>query len=516
MQKSTFAIEAATRFERAERTFVRTVCKRSFLCIVLALSLCVFLLICIEWRNENDFMYAVSAAAWDQNGKLYTDVPFIQAPFSIILILILTKLFGIADIFLFGRITSILFVLGAALVPPLFYRKPPTAWIIFIGAFLTNPYVHSNSREIGNYALPLLCLSVAITILEMRRFSPLSRGFIACAAIGLATSTKLYFAAMCPAILLFFIVTEKEARQKKNVAACLAGFVVGLSPILFFLMRDYQSFLKWNVYVHFDILKTKRSVDGLMASPTQVLHVTLHFISQMLIPLAFTGLRLIEEHRSPNGSYVAVGKLTLIASAYFMAAAPGFVYDEFLAPLAFLLVLFSVPSVSSSERLQSRYIIFFFVLFCTQTAIMIERGTSYWLNFSGKAFDVVEVIKIQNRAQKIVDLTYSCSGKLYTAEPVFLLNAKIQYPRELAAGPFLLFLQQDLRKLGDDFDVTNRIERWQPDIVIWGYYVNRDPTGDKVDRIVQSYAVRHNFKIVPLGSLDQSKIYLAYRRGCRA
>lgn len=512
MRKSTFALEPANGFERAEKTFVRIASQRFFLRAVLAASLSAFLLICIEWFNTNDFAYGVAAAVWDQNGQLYSDVPWVQAPLSIIPSLIVIKLIGTVDIFLLARIASILFVLGAALVPPFFYKKPSAVWTIFIAAFLTNPYVHSNSREIGNYAFPLLCLSFAIAIIETRRFSPRLRGFLACAAIALATSTKLYFTIMCPAIFLLLLITEKEVRQPKNVAACLAGFSLGLSPVLFFLIRDHQSFLKWTVYVFFDFLKTRKTIDGGVASPTQVLDASLQFLLQMLMPLGFTGLRLIEEYRYPSGPYVVAGKLIVIISAYVMAVAPGFVYDQYLAPLALLLILYSVPGVFSSELLRSRYIICFLVLFCVQTGTMIERGIRYYLQFGG--FDVVEVIRVQNRAGEIVNADYKCEGRFYSAEPLFLLNRKIRFPREMAV-PALLFLQRDLRKIGDEFDVTIRIKQWNPDIVVWGYYVDSlTPTEDEVDRIVRMYAVQQNFKVVLLGSFDQRDIYLGYRRGC--
>jgi hypothetical protein len=202
---STIPLGSTNRLERAENIFVRIASQQSVLCIVLGTSLCAFLLLCIEWFNVNDFMYGVAAAVWDQNGRLYTDVPFVQAPLSIILNLLVIKLLGTVDIFLLARVSSILFVLGAVLVPPIFYKKTSSAiWVVFIAACLTNPYIHSNSREIGNYALPLLCLSFAVTIIDARRLTPLLRGFLACAAVALATSAKLYFAAMCPRFFWVF------------------------------------------------------------------------------------------------------------------------------------------------------------------------------------------------------------------------------------------------------------------------------------------------------------------------
>jgi hypothetical protein len=362
-----------------------------------------------------------------------------------------------------------------------------------------------------------MCLSFAVTIIDTRSFIPLLRAFLACAAIALATSAKLYFAVMCPAVFLFLLVTEKDVRQPKGAIACLAGLSLGLSPILFFLIRDYQSFLKWTVYIFFDFLKTREfTLMGGAASPTQVLDASLRFLGQMLIPLGFTAFRLIEELRLPSGPYLVAGKLVVIMSAYIMAISPGFVYYQYFAPLALSLFLFSLPSTHSSNKLQSRYVICFLVLFGTQITIMIGQGVTYYMNDS-KGLNVVEVIRIQNRAKEIIDASYKCDRRFYSAEPLFLLDHRVRYPRELAAGPFLLFLsRRDLRQIGDDFEVTNRIKQWKPDIVVWGYFIDSiTPAGDEVDRIIRTYAVQHNFEIKSLGSLDQRSIYLGYRRECK-
>ena len=100
MRESTFVSGTTKRFKKAEKNFSRIVSQRLFLLCILAVSLAAFLLISVEWFNVNDFMYGVSAVVWGQNGRLYTDVPFVQAPLSIIINLNFAKLLGTVDIFL--------------------------------------------------------------------------------------------------------------------------------------------------------------------------------------------------------------------------------------------------------------------------------------------------------------------------------------------------------------------------------------------------------------------------------
>ena len=79
---------------------------RIVLFTILAVSLILFFLFNLVSVPQNDFMYGVAAAVWAQHGKLYTDVPFIQAPLSIILSLLFTKITGNVDVYLFARVTS--------------------------------------------------------------------------------------------------------------------------------------------------------------------------------------------------------------------------------------------------------------------------------------------------------------------------------------------------------------------------------------------------------------------------
>jgi hypothetical protein len=211
---------------------------------VAVLSLVVFVVSNRGSLNHNDFMYAVAPAVWAQNGALYTDVPFPQAPLSILLNWALAAATGNVNIFLPARIASMVLVFVAVLLPVLDRAKMKNIeiWALYVALSLTNFFIINNSREIGNYALSLLCLSAAVTALNADG-SAVWRGFAACIFAGLATSAKLYFVFLCPALFVFFFLNDRAARNPKVVAACGLGFLLGFTPILYFLARDYQGFL---------------------------------------------------------------------------------------------------------------------------------------------------------------------------------------------------------------------------------------------------------------------------------
>jgi hypothetical protein len=127
-------------------------------------------------------------------------------------------------------------------------------------------------------------------------------------------------------------------------------------------------------------------------------------------------------------------------------------------------------------------------------------------------------LNIQSKAREIIDSNYKCDRRFYSAEPVLLLDNKIRYPRELATGPFLLFLgRHALTEIGSDFDVESRIKLWDPDVVIWGYYLGDNVTErDEVDRVIRDYAIVRKFKAQIIGNLNGHNIYLAYRADCKA
>ena len=64
------------------------------LAAIAAISLVFFVLGNLGSLNHNDFMYALAPAVWAQNGALYTDVPYPQAPLSILLNSLLVALTG--------------------------------------------------------------------------------------------------------------------------------------------------------------------------------------------------------------------------------------------------------------------------------------------------------------------------------------------------------------------------------------------------------------------------------------
>jgi hypothetical protein len=260
----------------------------------------------------------------------------------------------------------------------------------------------------------------------------------------------------------------------------------------------------------FFVFMNVRELEGVVPA-AQIAVTSLVFGAPLFIPIAFTLAVAIQQHRLCGSAKLGAGHLIAVLCAYLMAISPGIPFPTYFAPLAFLVFLFSVPWRQSSKTLRTPYIIFSVLLLCFQATFMIilitTHGPALW-----------QVMNIQSNVRKIVDSNYKCDRRFYSAEPALLLDNKIKYPRELAAGPYLLFLgRRALTEIGSDFDVMLRIKLWDPDVVIWGYFLDsKISEQDEVDRAIRDYAIARKFKAQIVGNLDGHKIYLAYRADCKA
>src|SRR6266849_6081436 len=108
---------------------------------MLAAAFILFVLFNITSFSQNDFMYAAAPAVWAQHGNLYSDVPFVQAPLSIMLYLLIAKITGTANTYFLLRILSILLVLASVFLPIVGKAKMQDAgiWALYVALCLTNP-----------------------------------------------------------------------------------------------------------------------------------------------------------------------------------------------------------------------------------------------------------------------------------------------------------------------------------------------------------------------------------------
>ena len=153
------------------------------------------------------------------------------------------------------------------------------------------------------------------------------------------------------------------------------------------------------------------------------------------------------------------------------------------------------------------------------TLLLIQLGTVFYettqLVRSQKGLAMLEVVRMERRAERVAAAMNKCDRRLYSPEPLFLLNEDIKYPAELVSGPFLLALRGgNLKKDDYGVDVDARINEWAPNLLIYGYYSDEHNSFSEIDEKVQMYATDHSFQTNTLGVLGGRTVFIAYNKAC--
>jgi hypothetical protein len=471
---------------------------------------CTYFLFSFTFLDNNDFMYSVAPIVWVQNGALYRDVPYVQAPLTIFLNLGIMDLFSIENVFLVSRILSMTLVLAAVLISGFALRrsKEPGFILLYVLLCLTNPYILSNSVEMGSYSQPLFLIAVAL-VAPTLGLSPWLCGLLAGVALGLSVSAKLNFLFILPAFLLLLLL-ETE-RSRRMVVALGVGAFIGMSPLVYYAALDFGSLFKRLVQFHYLTLQT-RGLDS-VHSASQILAQLLEAANILVVPTAFLALRLIDQPQSRRWGARALA-LSFLACSLVMAVAARTVYPQYLAPLAMLLLFFGLPDLgTSAERRRILWIIgatFFIVQFSTLLVHTAQRLVNE------KDLAIFEVTKMQREAARIAKTLSKCDRRLYSSQPLFLLSKDVKYPVELGAGPFLLALRGGaLKPENVGVDIDARLNEWAPNVLIYGFYADQNYGNFlEVDDKIHNYAKEHGFKTVTLGTVTNRTIVMAYDGAC--
>ncbi len=152
----------------------------------------------------------------------------------------------------------------------------------------------------------------------------------------MATSAKLYFIVIAPGLFLYYLIEERKARNPAVIAACGAGFVAGLAPVLFFPARDYEGFWRWTIQF-FQLIMPLRLIDA-ADGLRRIANMLALFAALMAIPIGFFiaatwsawrqgGVELREKS----------AQLLLLGATCAMAISPVILFGQYFGPLAFLL-----------------------------------------------------------------------------------------------------------------------------------------------------------------------------------
>ncbi len=479
-----------------------------FIGIIFVIS--IYVVFNCTFLDNNDFMYAAAPVVWSQNGMLYRDLPYVQAPLTIFINFFIMKLFSIGNLFILSRLLSMVLVLAAVFVSAFAMRriKEPEFILIYILLCLSNSYILSNSAEMGSYSQPLFLVSVALAVPTLA-VAPWLCGLMVGVAVGLSVSAKLNFLFILPAFtLLLLLETERSWRM---VVWLAVGAIIGMLPLLYYAALDFDALFQRLVRFHYLTLQS-RGLDS-MKSVSQILTQLSGFTIVMVVPAAFLVRRLVDK---PQGERWRASLLALsfLGCSIVMAISPRTVNPQYLAPLAMFLMFFCLPDLGTSlDRKRSLWIIgvtFFVIQFSSMLIQLAQRIASE------RHLAILEVVNMQRQAANIAATLTKCDRRIYTSQPLFLLSKDVQYPAELGAGPFLLALRGGMLRPEDvGVDIDARLDSWAPNILIYGFYADRNYNNFlEVDSKVQDYAKAHGFETKVLGAVTNRDVIVAYNKAC--
>lgn len=460
----------------------------------------------LNWFDHNDSMYLAASLMWGGGEALYSDVPFVQAPMSAILPAALKWLVGVENFYFSARLASVVLVFAGTVLLALALRTTGGFAVasLFLALALTNSYVLSAAKEIGSYALPYFLVSLSVFVARCRQ--PIeARWFLVSVMIGLAASAKLNHLLLLPGLLLLAYSGEKVSRR--NVLAVFCGITVGMLPILYFFAKDPQAFLLQNVTFH-SLTNEVRGI-GTLESLRTIFERTRLFLADLSVPvvllLAVTILGRVSRKRAAEA-------LTLLLLAYAMAIVPRVLFPQYLAVLAAFVCFLAVEFVANLEAGQRRIGIVSLAIFCVvQFSLTVPAFNFLRLN----EYSVSQVASIQERARATVSVLGGCAPRprVFTTQPAFFLADNVEYFPATAAGPFWFRLFDGLpRGHEHSRDIEADLEAFQPDIVVFGYYLGDSGVGN-VDRMLRDYSIRYDMVESAIGSIHGQEIVLG-RREC--
>jgi len=482
--------------------------KTSAILLILPL-LFVFFLFSSTFLDNNDFMYSAAPIVWSQNGALYRDVPYVQAPLTIFLNLAIMNMFSVENLFMISRVLSMILVLAAVFLAAFALRrtKEPKFIFLFILLCLSNIYILNNGSEMGSYSQPLFLVALALAISTLD-LAPWLGGLLVGIALGLSVLAKLNFLFVIPAFLL--LMWLKTERSWWTVIFLGIGALVGMLPLAYYAASDFGAFYQLLVRFHYLTLET-RELDP-VKSASQIVTQLLAFATALAVPAGFLVLRLVSQPSRERWQAWLLA-LGFLGCGLFMAVVARTIYPQYLAPLVLFLMFFCLPEREAPlERKHALWVIgmtFFVIQF---SALLVQTGQRA---LGERHLAVLEVVKMQRQAEAIAKSLNKCDRRLYSSQPLFLLSRDVEYPPELAAGPYLLALRGGSLKPEDiGVDIDARLKQWAPNLLIYGFYANQDSNFAEVDAKIQDYGKERGFETVILGKVTNREIVISYDKSC--
>jgi hypothetical protein len=476
--------------------------------------------------DNNEHMYIAASSLVEQNRILYKDFAYLQMPYIPLVYgyfekfiktsyyLLVGKSFSF---FFFGLSALVLFLLSRRISRSIFFS---TAVLIL---YLLNHTVIFSCAECSNYAMPLAFSFLAFYFFissvgetRIRPFLALLSGFCIAVAVG----AKLYYALLVVPFMVSAILFPRSQGTKRRILFMFApltiGIVIGLLPVLYFMIRDYDAFMFNNLSFHMMNTRLFRIAGypyNMTLSSKIQFAKTVFFQPENLILISCIVIAFVCSHFNGFfGNVKAVihsARLELFLSCGLFATAipiviiPTPVWRQYFAvpvSIGFLVLVSVYPLIPRPDWLSYKRMLIAFTLLA-----FIDRGP--WLiNHADDDWVGIKSHKISQRIQEEVGVV-GCTRKMATIFPIYAVEAGIPIYPELATGAFLL-------QLGDLLTPEQRAEYHGTSPETIRQLMDEEPPGSIFigfkggsEMPLSSYANDHGYQRVS-GDFGGSELYI--------
>jgi hypothetical protein len=492
--------------------------------------------------NHNDHMYAV-APVIAQHLRAYSDFAFVQTPLSLLLFAQIYKFVGGPHFYLALRTLSLALQVSIVASGILFcYRHAQRklfACVVFVSLYVWFRPDDTIGAEIGNYTLSLALTALALVFVDVfrgRAFTP----FLVGLAAGLAFCAKLSYVYVLGAFALMFLVWERSPKNLFVRGALYGlGVLLGIAPILYYLLSTSDLFLFENVHFHYlsNIYRGLAPFPGLSnlgifsASSAIVPLAKLfgvcalaYFLARLLAriwpPLRLLALPLTTFEKE---------LLCVAAAAAIGVVTPVIVFAQYLPSPAFPLFLFFalyLDRLLTSGRFSPQWrahlstaalavamsLAAFRVYALTNETIIRQRDGVYGITAVAQMRATIAGVLAQT------DRVHpNCHGNLVTAFGVPAIGAGATFAPIDSTGSFAM-------RLDDIFVQKAPAYRWMTDslrhmnsrsLILSGFYADTaSEPKSPFEKVMDDYASGHGFRKVALGTFIYRPIYLYIPAGC--
>ena len=494
---------------------------RILLDILLVVSIFIYYTSAILELNHNDFMYATAPTLLDQ-GRLYRDVPYLQAPLTIYLFSFLHSVVGESDLYVALRVYSLAAMALSAFVLYLVVRKAtdPALARLFVIFFHSSIYVASMGGEIGNYSTATLFLSLAVFTyfnFGQRLYSAALTGLL----VGLAAGAKLNYAIYALPFLVFYVA--EKPRSVVPILLYSAAGILGSSLTIYHLFRDPNVFLSLNLQFH--MLTNVARAMSFEESVTHVLDGTHRFIiySLLQVGLVFAFFLFGKRGQTDRSISPIIWKAgTLVIAAYISAISPMILFIQYLGPLSALFSFFACACafalVKQHEALRARagaIAVIIAVAAVTTGSNVVERLANSSLAEGVSGSSIVAVARLRDdisETAKTVELS-RCSRKAVTFSPIFLFGTPLELTYLSATGGAIPDLFHALGERAKEYEMFGNVEDGlrdiMPTVILVGYY-----RGWNVERRLIDFALNNGYIAKDVGLFEGKQMVLYIRGTC--